>query len=345
MACGEFGPGRMAEPNEIVAAIETLLRRGRGALDGVKALVTAGPTQEPLDPVRFIANRSSGKQGYAIADALARAGAETTLVSGPVEIAPPSACNCCKVDDGARNAGGLRIRPAGRRRGVHRRRRRLAAGDRRQQQDQEGREARPRRRSRWSRIPTSSPRLRTAQAAPASRDRLCGRDRERRRARAGQARCAKAATGSSPTMSARTPASWAATATPFISSPRTAPKTGRSWTKSEVGTRLAARIARDAEGQRGMKISLLRLPHAHGICPCPPTPRRARPGMDLLAAIERRHRTAPGASAPSCRLRHRDRIAARLRSAGAAALRPRAAITASPCSTRPARSTATIAAR
>ncbi len=90
MACGEFGPGRMAEPEEIVAAIEAALATpATGPLSGIKALVTAGPTQEPLDPVRFLANRSSGKQGYAIADALAEAGAETTLVSGPVEIAAP----------------------------------------------------------------------------------------------------------------------------------------------------------------------------------------------------------------------------------------------------------------
>ena len=97
MACGEFGPGRMAEPDEIVVAVETYFRGGTGALDGVKALVTAGPTQEPLDPVRFIANRSSGKQGYAIADALARAGADTTLISGPVELAPPDHVRILKV--------------------------------------------------------------------------------------------------------------------------------------------------------------------------------------------------------------------------------------------------------
>lgn len=88
MACGEFGPGRMAEPLEILAAIEQVLAAD-APLKGVRALVTAGPTHEPLDPVRFIANQSSGKQGYAIAAALARAGAETTLVSGPVNIAPP----------------------------------------------------------------------------------------------------------------------------------------------------------------------------------------------------------------------------------------------------------------
>ena len=97
MACGEFGPGRMAEPLEIADAVQAFFAGHGGALAGIRALVTAGPTQEPLDPVRFIANRSSGKQGYAIADALARAGAETTLVSGPVEIAAPSGVKLLKV--------------------------------------------------------------------------------------------------------------------------------------------------------------------------------------------------------------------------------------------------------
>ncbi|MBV9571636.1 MAG: bifunctional phosphopantothenoylcysteine decarboxylase/phosphopantothenate--cysteine ligase CoaBC [Alphaproteobacteria bacterium] len=98
MACGEFGPGRMAEPDEIIGAIEFALgQASAGVLSGVKALVTAGPTQEPLDPVRFLANRSSGKQGYAIANALSSAGAQTTLVSGPVEIAPPPSVKLVKV--------------------------------------------------------------------------------------------------------------------------------------------------------------------------------------------------------------------------------------------------------
>ena len=97
MACGEFGPGRMAEPLEIVAAIGNALAMP-GPLSGMKALVTAGPTQEPLDPVRFIANRSSGKQGYAIADALAHAGAETILVSGPTAIAPPPHVKLLRVE-------------------------------------------------------------------------------------------------------------------------------------------------------------------------------------------------------------------------------------------------------
>lgn len=95
MACGEFGPGRMAEPNEIADAIAAMF--APGALEGVKALVTAGPTHEPIDPVRYIANRSSGKQGYAIAGALAEAGASTVLVSGPVDIIAPARAKLVRV--------------------------------------------------------------------------------------------------------------------------------------------------------------------------------------------------------------------------------------------------------
>ncbi len=97
MACGEFGPGRMAEPDVIAGEIEKLLS-GNGPLAGYSALVTAGPTHEPIDPVRFIANRSSGKQGYAIARALADAGARTTLVSGPVNLVPPPHVRLVKVE-------------------------------------------------------------------------------------------------------------------------------------------------------------------------------------------------------------------------------------------------------
>jgi phosphopantothenoylcysteine decarboxylase/phosphopantothenate--cysteine ligase len=79
-----------------VAAIEQAFA-AKGALAGVKALVTAGPTREPVDPVRFLANHSSGKQGYAIAEALMRAGAETTLVSGPVGLAPPDGVHLRRV--------------------------------------------------------------------------------------------------------------------------------------------------------------------------------------------------------------------------------------------------------
>jgi phosphopantothenoylcysteine decarboxylase/phosphopantothenate--cysteine ligase len=97
MACGEFGPGRMAEPAQILEAIERALATEQ-PLEGRRALVTAGPTREPLDPVRFVSNRSSGKQGYAIAQALAQAGAETVLVSGPVEIAAPAGVRLIQVE-------------------------------------------------------------------------------------------------------------------------------------------------------------------------------------------------------------------------------------------------------
>ncbi|TGX50399.1 bifunctional phosphopantothenoylcysteine decarboxylase/phosphopantothenate--cysteine ligase CoaBC [Sphingomonas gei] len=106
MACGEYGPGRLPEPEAILAAIERLLSPSPAGpdfveghsflaatadrLDGKHILVTAGPTHEPIDPVRYIANRSSGRQGFAIAEALSRLGARVTLVSGPVALATPA---------------------------------------------------------------------------------------------------------------------------------------------------------------------------------------------------------------------------------------------------------------
>ncbi len=90
LACGEVGAGRMSEPMEILAAIEAFFaRQADQPLKGIKALVTSGPTHEAIDPVRYIANRSSGKQGHAIATALAELGATTTLVSGPTRLADP----------------------------------------------------------------------------------------------------------------------------------------------------------------------------------------------------------------------------------------------------------------
>lgn len=97
MACGEWGPGRMAEPDRIVEAVARLLATAR-PLAGRKAVVTAGPTREPLDPVRYLSNHSSGRQGYAIAEALVEAGAETTLISGPVALAPPPLAKLVKVE-------------------------------------------------------------------------------------------------------------------------------------------------------------------------------------------------------------------------------------------------------
>jgi len=94
---GEAGIGRMAEPTEIAAAAAVMLR-GEGLLSGKRVLVTSGPTHEPIDPVRFIANRSSGKQGHAIAAAAAAAGAEVVLVSGPVDLPDPPGVTIVKVE-------------------------------------------------------------------------------------------------------------------------------------------------------------------------------------------------------------------------------------------------------
>jgi phosphopantothenoylcysteine decarboxylase/phosphopantothenate--cysteine ligase len=95
----ERGLGRMAEPPEIAAAVEKLLGAGEAQpLKGKRVLVTSGPTHEPIDPVRYIANRSSGKQGHAIAAAAVRAGAEVTLVSGPVNVPDPPGVNVVHVE-------------------------------------------------------------------------------------------------------------------------------------------------------------------------------------------------------------------------------------------------------
>jgi phosphopantothenoylcysteine decarboxylase/phosphopantothenate--cysteine ligase len=94
---GEAGTGRMAEPLEIVAAAEPLLR-GAGPLTGRRVIITSGPTSEPIDPVRFIANRSSGKQGHAIAAAAADAGADVVLISGPVNLPDPPGVSVIKIE-------------------------------------------------------------------------------------------------------------------------------------------------------------------------------------------------------------------------------------------------------
>ncbi len=96
MACGEYGMGRMAEPEAILAAINNFFLNGK-RLSGRHALVTSGPTHEAIDPVRYIANRSSGKQGHAIASALAALGARTTLVSGPTNLPDPPGVSVVRV--------------------------------------------------------------------------------------------------------------------------------------------------------------------------------------------------------------------------------------------------------
>jgi phosphopantothenoylcysteine decarboxylase/phosphopantothenate--cysteine ligase len=107
MACGEYGPGRMAEPAAILEAIMGLLGAEAAPfavgtalrpLSGRRVLITSGPTQEPIDPVRYIANRSSGKQGHALAKAAAALGAEVTLVSGPVAVPDPHGVTIVKVE-------------------------------------------------------------------------------------------------------------------------------------------------------------------------------------------------------------------------------------------------------
>ncbi len=96
MACGEYGPGRMVEPMQIVDAIAGAL--SAGPLSGKRVLVTSGPTHEPIDPVRYIANRSSGAQGTAIAAALAALGAEVVFVSGPADVPPPAGVTVVPVE-------------------------------------------------------------------------------------------------------------------------------------------------------------------------------------------------------------------------------------------------------
>ena len=136
---GEAGLGRLAEPMTILAAIERHFSAASGPLAGLSAIVTSGPTHEPIDPVRYLANRSSGRQGHAIAAALAAAGADVTLVSGPVEIAPPPACETVHVETAQRNAGGGGGGAAGAHRGDGGRRRRLARRGARRGKDEEGR--------------------------------------------------------------------------------------------------------------------------------------------------------------------------------------------------------------
>ena len=94
-ACGDVGLGRMLEPPEIIELFASLFEAG--TMSNKSILITAGPTQEPIDPVRYLTNRSSGKMGYALAEAAVEAGAQVTLVSGPVNIEPPARCNLVSV--------------------------------------------------------------------------------------------------------------------------------------------------------------------------------------------------------------------------------------------------------
>lgn len=110
-ACGEFGPGRMLEPMELVEAVATCF--SSGSLAGLQVLITAGPTREPIDPVRFISNRSSGKMGYAVAAAAVEAGARVTLVSGPVALPIPERVDCIQVNTAAEMHAAVMARAQG----------------------------------------------------------------------------------------------------------------------------------------------------------------------------------------------------------------------------------------
>ncbi len=110
-ACGDVGAGRMSEPADIADAVQRRLQTGE--LAGLRVLVTAGPTREPLDPVRFLTNRSSGRMGYAVAAAALDAGAAVTLVSGPVSIAPPPGARLLRVETAADMAAAVEAEVAG----------------------------------------------------------------------------------------------------------------------------------------------------------------------------------------------------------------------------------------
>ena len=107
LACGTLGPGRLAENEKIVAAVESALRQRPNDLAGQTVLVTAGPTREPIDPVRYISNRSSGKMGYALAEAALARGARVLLVSGPVNLTPPVGAEVEQVETAAEMRGAV----------------------------------------------------------------------------------------------------------------------------------------------------------------------------------------------------------------------------------------------
>jgi phosphopantothenoylcysteine decarboxylase/phosphopantothenate--cysteine ligase len=109
-ACGDIGPGRLLEPADLLRRVVDLL--SGGALAGVRVLLTAGPTREPIDPVRFVGNRSSGKMGFALAAALRSVGADVTLVAGPVALATPAGVRRIDVETAAEMAAAVGERVA-----------------------------------------------------------------------------------------------------------------------------------------------------------------------------------------------------------------------------------------
>ena len=264
-------------------------------LAGLKALVTAGPTHEPIDPVRFLANRSSGKQGYAIAAALADAGRKTVLVSGPVEIAAPPRREARAGFETARQMWRLRGATAGRRRGVRRRRRRLAR-----------------------RRPPRTRRSRSATRAPTL---VAGR--ESRHSRRAVAPCAKRPTlvigfaAETDDLIANAAAKRLAKGCDWIvandvrhASSVMGGDRNRVHLVTASGTEelagivedrsrarvLSDRIAAALGRARGMKIAIQRLAARARICRCPPMRPRARPGSIFSPPSTARSCSRPAAS-------------------------------------------------
>ena len=226
-------------------------------------LVTSGPTQEPIDPVRYIANRWSGKQGHAIAAAAAAAGADVTLISGPVNV-PIRPVSYDQGNHRARDAGCRHSGAARRRRGVRRRGCRLAGGSCQRQQDQETERrraaTRPRRKSRHPRNggATKSERPRPV-IGFAAETTSCSRTRRR-------SSNAKGAIGSSPTTYPPTRASWAAIATPSTFSPRRASSTGhRNRNPTSLASGYENRERAGAGSEMKIELRIMRLPHAEGL--------------------------------------------------------------------------------
>ena len=350
---GEAGVGRMAEPLEIAAAADDAARRRAAApLAGKRVLVTSGPTHEPIDPVRYIANRSSGKQGHAIAARRGRgrrrgdAGrpARSNVARSARRRRSSRSRRAREMLRGGRSA---RCRPTSRS-SPPRSPTGASANDRRAE-DQERRGA-ARRELALVENPDILATGRASQdAAAEAGDRLRRRDRERRRPTPRRSSRARAATGSSPTTCRRRPASWAATATPSIWSPRDGVETLAAAIARTTSPRmLVARIAAALGARRPMRRIDVS-DHAAAA--------RRRPAAAVLSKRARRRPRSAGRgagrrAAHDCARRaradpdrHRDRAAAghRRRRCGRAPGLPR--ITASPCSTRPAPSTPTIAAR
>ena len=289
---GEAGIGRMAEPLEIVAAAEALLAGG-GSLAGKRVLVTSGPTSEPIDPVRLIANRSSGKQGHAIAAAAAAAGADVVLVSGPVNLPDPPGVSVVRVETAQQMLAAVeKALPADVAIFA------AAVADWRPRSVSASKIKKQRGRPptlELSKIPTSCRPSRTANPAGRGWSSALPRRPMTSSPTPRPSSTRKAATGSSPTTFRRQPASWAATATPFTWSRRrrrnlAAAIEGRRRARAD---RAHCRRAGGADG-RSVEVRIMRLPHGADL-PLPQYQSAQAAGLDLLAAVpaERRSRSRP----------------------------------------------------